>query len=97
MTNPVPTIAPTTDQIAQVAEGIDGVSAEQLAMALDQLNKLNNWEPQGTVKFNAETKEVAHRAAEGGVPFWHISPEEGAQYRLADPTLPGTWTQISVE
>lgn len=75
--------------VTQVAKGVEGVDAEQVALVLAHLAAIQGGEPLGTIKRDPVTGHVATRIDLNGIHKWQVMvPNTGEQWYDNQPTMP---------
>lgn len=82
-----------TDAVVSTVSGqLPDMTDEQVQAVLHALNHVRAGDPLGTVRYDAETRKLAHRAILDGVHVWLVTAQDGERYIDHNPTLP--WVVI---
>lgn len=90
-----------SDDVVQVTEAVvstvssqlPDLTDDQVQAVLQAWNRARAGDPLGTIRYDAQTKKLAHRVSVDGVHLWRVTGEDGEQYNDHTPTL--TWPTLS--
>lgn len=73
--------------VSTVSSQLPDLTDDQVQAVLHAWNHVRQGDPLGTVRYDPETKKLAHRVSVDGVHLWRVTAQDGEQYNDHTPTL----------